>query len=101
MTSKTKDTIKRRVRPPPRRDAMQRVSEIDDPAQYSTTEPVRFLSKAEVAELVGVSAVTIWKWTVSGVFPVGREVGGRTCWRQDVVTRWLNSRPLARVKNAS
>jgi predicted DNA-binding transcriptional regulator AlpA len=91
--------IKRR--PPLPRPKMQRVSNDSDdesPAQHSTTTPIRFMSKAEVAAAIGVSPVMIWKWCVAGAFPFGKEVGGKTCWRSDEIARWQNQRPDARVK---
>jgi predicted DNA-binding transcriptional regulator AlpA len=70
--------IKRR--PPLPRPKMQRVSNDSDdesPAQHSTTTPIRFMSKAEVAAAIGVSPVMIWKWCVAGAFPFGKEVGAK------------------------
>lgn len=96
---KSSTTIKRR--PPLPRAKMARVADSGElPAQHTTTESVKFLSKAEVAELIGVTPVTLWKWTVAGVFPRGKQVGGKTCWRSDEIARWQNSRPDARVKSA-
>jgi predicted DNA-binding transcriptional regulator AlpA len=34
-----------------------------------------------------------------GVFPKGREVGGKTCWRSDEIADWQNNRPFAQVKS--
>jgi predicted DNA-binding transcriptional regulator AlpA len=92
--------IKRR--PPLPRPKIERVSNDSDdesPAQHSTTTPIRFMSKAEVAAAIGVSPVRIWKWCVAGAFPLGREVGGKTCWRSDEIAWWQNQRLDARVKS--
>jgi predicted DNA-binding transcriptional regulator AlpA len=92
---------KTKRRPPAPRRPMQPVADSSDPpAQHHTTEPVKFLSKAEVAELIGFTTVTVWKWICAGNFPRGLEVGGKTMWRADEIARWQNERPTARVKNA-
>jgi len=91
-------------RPPLPRAKMQPVADSSElaelAAKYHTTQPIRFLSKAEVSELCNVTAVTIWKWIQQGVFPKGKEVGGKTCWRSDEIAKWQNERPDARVKSA-
>ena len=78
---------------------MQRVSGDEPPPARSTAEPIRFMGKAEVAALCNVSSVTLWKWVRQGVFPKGKEVGGKTCWRSDEITEWQNNRPDAHVKS--
>jgi predicted DNA-binding transcriptional regulator AlpA len=88
---------KSKRRPPAPRAKMQKVADGEPPAQ-PTTEPVKFLTKAEVAALFNVTVVTIWKWTTQGVFPKGKQIGAKTMWRADVVAKWQNERPDARVK---
>lgn len=97
-----KMTSPKHTRPPPPRRKMQRVADSgESPAQqHTTTEPIRFLGKAEVAALCNVTFVTIWKWMQRGVFPKGKEVGGKTCWRSDEIAEWQNKRPDAHVKKA-
>jgi predicted DNA-binding transcriptional regulator AlpA len=112
--SKTKNTAdapkraarKLHPRPPPPRAKMRKVSNDSDddsgdgepPAQRYGREPIRFLSKTDVTTLCNVSYPTIWKWMQQGVFPKGKEIGGKTCWRSDEIAHWQNTRPDARVK---
>jgi predicted DNA-binding transcriptional regulator AlpA len=100
--------IKLRSSPPPPRAKMQKIGNSSDdggdgepPAPRYGSEPVRFLSKADVMALCHVSFPTIWKWMQQGVFPKGREVGGKTCWRSDEIAHWQNNRPFAQVKSGS
>lgn len=58
----------------------------------------RFITRGEVLDRVGVSFVTVWKWMRSDMFPRGREVGGRTMWIETEVERWIQSRPVRRLK---
>ena len=52
------------------------------------------LRVSEVAELVGVSADTIARWSRSGKMPMGFKVGGEswTYWNEEEVARWLAAR---------
>jgi predicted DNA-binding transcriptional regulator AlpA len=94
-----------RSSPPPPRAKMQKIGNSSDdggdgePAPRYGNEPIRFLSKADVVTLCHVSFPTIWKWMQQGVFPKGREVGGKTCWRSDEIADWQNNRPFAQVKS--
>lgn len=40
-------------------------------------EGVRYLSNDEVAQKLGVSRQTLWRWRASGKIPVGRQYRGR------------------------
>jgi predicted DNA-binding transcriptional regulator AlpA len=97
--------VKLRSSPPPPRAEMQKISydggDGEPPAPRHSTEPIRFLSKADVVTLCRVSFPTIWKWMQQGVFPKGREVGGKTCWRSDEIADWQNNRPFAQVKSGA
>jgi predicted DNA-binding transcriptional regulator AlpA len=92
-----------RSSPPPPRAKMQKIDNSSDGGdgepQRPSTEPIRFLSKADVVALCHVSFPTIWKWMRQGTFPKGREVGGKTCWRSDEIAHWQNNRPIAQVKS--
>lgn len=105
-TKNTADAAKKRPahnlrpRPPPPRATMRKIREDsgDGEPPARTAQPIRFLGKAEVVALCNVSFPTIWKWMKHDVFPKGREVGGKTCWRSDEIADWQNNRPVARVK---
>ena len=58
------------------------------------TPPARdFLRTKDIAEMLGVSAVTIWRWRRSGDFPEPHQLGVNTVgWPRAVVEDWLASR---------
>jgi predicted DNA-binding transcriptional regulator AlpA len=62
------------------------------------TEPVRFLSRDEVLEIIGVTYPCLWGWVRNGCFPAPRSLGmigkrGRIGWVQSEVDDWILSRP--------
>ena len=61
-------------------------------------KPKRLIGKLEVLDRVGVSFATLWAWQVAGTFPRGREVGGKTMWFEHEVDKWLDDRPVRRLK---
>jgi predicted DNA-binding transcriptional regulator AlpA len=68
------------------------------PEVTSKKEPIRLLSRTEVAELLGVSYVCIWQWMRAGKFPLGRSIGGygphgRVFWIASEIEDWIQSRP--------
>ena len=67
-------------------------------ARAATNVPVMLLNRHEVTAAVGLSYVTIWKMAKAGKFPRGRTLGGKTVWRSDEVTAWLNKLPLAQLR---
>jgi predicted DNA-binding transcriptional regulator AlpA len=58
---------------------------------------LRFLTKGEMLERVGVSYAAVWGWIKEGKFPPGRAIGfgkhGHVAWVEDEVMDWLASRP--------
>jgi prophage regulatory protein len=60
--------------------------------------PLRFLSKPDVLERVGVSYVSIWTWMRAGKFPRSVQIGGKVAWYQHEVEDWIASRPIQRLK---
>jgi predicted DNA-binding transcriptional regulator AlpA len=59
---------------------------------------VRLMSRAEVMEVVPFAYVSIWKMMLKGEFPRGREVGGKICWVESEIERWIASRPVKKLK---
>lgn len=61
----------------------------------------KFLRKAEVLDLLGISAVTLWRWTRDGYFPRPVRLGpggddrGLVGFRSDQVATWIESRQKA------
>jgi excisionase family DNA binding protein len=48
---------------------------------------IRYLSNDEVAQKVGISRQTLWRWRAAGKIPVGRQYQGRVIlFTQDEVT---------------
>jgi prophage regulatory protein len=57
---------------------------------------VRILRVKEVAELVGVSTTTLWRWQRDGLMPKRRQIGPNvTGWTEQEITEWLEDRPRA------
>lgn len=44
-----------------------------------------------VAELFGVSAPTVWRWSRTGQLPKPVKIGGVTCWRVGDLRERLNA----------
>jgi len=67
-------------------------------------QELRFLSKPEVLERVGVSYQTIWRWMVRGDFPRARRLnapGTKTAkigWLEHEVNEWIANRPIQPIK---
>jgi predicted DNA-binding transcriptional regulator AlpA len=58
----------------------------------------RLMSRAEVLEVVPFSYVSIWKMMQTGDFPRGRQVGGKICWLESEIERWITERPIKKLK---
>jgi predicted DNA-binding transcriptional regulator AlpA len=67
-------------------------------AEQGQQASVRFLSKYEVIDRVGVSYPTIWFWMRGGKFPRSRELGGKAAWIESEIDAWIVSRPTKRLK---
>jgi prophage regulatory protein len=47
----------------------------------------------QIAESIGVTPKTIWRWTAAGTFPKPIKLsGGSTRWRAEDVTAWMESK---------
>lgn len=60
----------------------------------------RVLRTNAVADLVGVTRTTLWRWTKNGHFPPSRIIGPTKArpvhgWLESDVSRWLRDRPEA------
>src|SRR5262245_58581913 len=84
----------------PRIAAARRLPEPEpEPQQLPLFEgPPRLLSASEVAELLGISRVSLWQWTVDGKFPKARDLNGHPVWRSNEVQQFLDRLPLRRTK---
>lgn len=57
---------------------------------------LKILRIAEVAEMLGVSRVTLWRWERQGYLPPKRIIGPNTVgWLESEILAWLESRPTA------
>lgn len=59
-----------------------------------------FLTAGQVAELLGVTAGTVHRWTEAGVIPAGRTVGGHRRYLRADVERAMRERQLGRLSAA-
>jgi predicted DNA-binding transcriptional regulator AlpA len=67
----------------------------------ATNEPaLRFLTRAQVLNLVPVSFPTIWYWMRQNNFPRSRQVGGssRALWLEHEVLAWIAAQPVKKLK---
>lgn len=56
----------------------------------TTTATARYLDIGELAEQMGVSVQTLYRWRSEGHdMPKGFLVGSRVRWRQSVVDEWM------------
>jgi prophage regulatory protein len=72
------------------------------PAPLPRTErgpDIRFWSKGEVLERVGLSFPTVWKLMRAGTFPRARYLGPqKTMWIASEIEDWIMATPLRRFK---
>ena len=79
---------------------MQRVrlaSVSDAPAKH----PLRLYRVGALADLLGVSMVTVWRWTKAGILPPPTAIGGIRGWTEEVVRQITEQRdqdPVAMAK---
>lgn len=58
----------------------------------------RFLRATEVAQRLGITRQSLWRWTRSGYFPPSRQIGpegGRVGWFASEIEGWMRSREIA------
>lgn len=53
----------------------------------------RFLKVGEVAEFLGVSVCTVWRWLKRGIIPAPVKLGGSTAWIAEEISVWFETRP--------
>jgi prophage regulatory protein len=54
----------------------------------------KFLSKATVVEMTGLSNVTLWRMEKTGDFPKRRQISpNRIAWLEKSVIEWMETRP--------
>lgn len=47
----------------------------------------------ELADTLGISKVTLWRWRKEGILPKPIQIGSRVvAWREDTINEWLNER---------
>lgn len=57
---------------------------------------LQIIRPVELAEQLGVSKVTIWRWTKEGILPPPRKLGSRAVgYVHSEVEEWLERRPEA------
>jgi prophage regulatory protein len=66
--------------------------------QIPTSERWRLLSRREVIERTSLSYPTLWRWMIDGKFPRSRQVGGKCCWVEAEIDRWIATAPLVKLK---
>lgn len=56
----------------------------------------RLLRIAEVLEMIGVSAATLWRWEKLGQFPRRVKIGNwSVAWRESEIQQWMRRLPPA------
>ena len=43
----------------------------------------------EVAEALGVSERSVWRWSATGILPPGIKIGASVRWREETIEQWL------------
>lgn len=54
------------------------------------------MSISEVAQMLGVSRYTIWKWARAGLLPVPVRIGGRQYYLKSEMEVWVEERKAER-----
>ena len=67
--------------------------------QPARDESKKLIDRKTVLAKVPVSYPKIWAMMRDGVFPRGREVGGRTFWIEAEVDAWIDGRPVRALKS--
>jgi prophage regulatory protein len=53
----------------------------------------RYIRRPELIQLIGTTAVSIWRWEKAGLFPKRRRIGpGSVGWLESEVNAWIASR---------
>lgn len=66
----------------------------------ATLQKLKFLSRAQVLDLVPVTYPTLWHWMRAGKFPLARAMAGgsRSVWLEHEVLAWLAAQPVREFK---
>ena len=46
----------------------------------------------EVAEALGISERSVWRWSATGVLPPGIKLGRSVRWSEETIRRWIARR---------
>lgn len=82
----------------PKKSPRPRLSSLLPAEPVLPSEGYRLLSRGEVVELVGVSAVTLWTLQRQNKFPRSLNLNGKTVWRSHDIERFLANLPVRRLK---
>jgi predicted DNA-binding transcriptional regulator AlpA len=64
----------------------------------STGCTMKILRTNEVAEMLGISRVTLWRWARGGHLPPKRRIGPNVVgWVEAEILAWLESRPTGSI----
>jgi len=55
-------------------------------------EEEMLLNVREVAEMLGVSERSVWRWSATGILPPGIKIGGCVRWPEETIRRWIRKR---------
>ena len=56
----------------------------------------KLIRPSELAEILGVSTVTLWRWKRSGILPNTIQLGPRlVAWREETIDEWLKEKGLS------
>jgi prophage regulatory protein len=50
------------------------------------------MNVSEVADYLGVSKLTIWRWEKSGEIPKAIAIGGTIRWKRSDIQKWLDEK---------
>jgi len=65
----------------------------------TNSQQQRFLTRAEVCDMIGVSYVSLWTWMRAVKFPRGRMISeGRVGWLETDINKWIADRPVQKLK---
>jgi prophage regulatory protein len=57
--------------------------------------PIRYIRIPELERMLGVRAMTIWRWEKAGLFPPREQIGPNSVgWPEHVILAWIKTRPV-------
>jgi prophage regulatory protein len=70
------------------------------PPELDLTDPLRVLRVDQVARLLSIHPITVWKWSKQGRLPKPIKLGSMTTvWRATDLAKWLESKAPAPKRN--